>query len=87
MTTSITQAPVCLSLTGIPVIYEFWLTHFITKVPSAILASSLMIVALLLMSLGIILDHDANAEKRAHEQLLNEYIYSERKRKESHDQV
>ena len=62
-------------LIGGPVIYEFFATHFITKVPSAILASSLMIIALLLVMLGLILDHSANEEKRSHEITVNQWIY------------
>ena len=42
---------------GIPVIHEFNLTHYVSKVPSAVLACALMIITLLLVSLGLILDH------------------------------
>lgn len=54
-------------LAGIPVIVEFIHTAYIAKVPSAILASGLMIIAVLLVMLGIIIDHQANKEKREHE--------------------
>ena len=54
-------------LAGIPVIVEFIQTAYIAKVPSAILASGLMIIAVLLVMLGIIIDHQANKEKREHE--------------------
>lgn len=54
-------------LAGIPVIVEFIQTAYIAKVPSAILASGLMVIAVLLVMLGIIIDHQANKEKREHE--------------------
>ena len=54
-------------IVGVPVIQEFVNTAYITKVPSAILASGLMIIAVLLVMLGLIIDHQANEEKREHE--------------------
>lgn len=54
-------------LIGMPVIIEFIQTAYITKVPSAILASGIMIIAVLLIMLGLIIDHQANKEKREHE--------------------
>lgn len=41
---------------GVPVIREYMLTHFITRVPSAILSTGLMILALLSLVTGLILD-------------------------------
>ena len=41
---------------GVPTIIEFILTHYVTRVPSAILASGLVTVALLLFVCGLILD-------------------------------
>ena len=41
---------------GIPVVIEFIKTRFITKVPSAILASGLMIISILFFTVGCILD-------------------------------
>lgn len=64
---------------GIPVIHEFNLTHYITKVPSAILASSLMIITLLLVSLGLILDHQSNIDKKNHELYVNDWVKNEKK--------
>ena len=69
-------------LIGIPVLYEFFLYHFISKIPSAVLASSLMIVAILFVVLGLILDHSANEEKRNHEIMVNNWIYNEKKKEE-----
>ena len=59
--------------TGIPVLHEFRLTHYIAKLPSAILASSLMVITALLMVLGLILDHQANLDKKNHELLVNKW--------------
>ena len=63
---------------GLPVIYEFIMFEFVYKVPSAILSSSLIIVSLLIMILGLISDHITNKEKRDHEMFVNNYIYNER---------
>ncbi len=54
-------------IAGVPVIAEFISTGFVSKVPSAILASSLCILAFLSLMLGLILDHERNVEKREHE--------------------
>lgn len=43
-------------VTGIPVTVEFLETHYITKVPSAILASGLIILAIVTFYSGLILD-------------------------------
>jgi len=59
---------------GIPVIHEFVLTSYVKKIPSAILSSSLMIITILLIILGLILDHQTNIEKRNHELLVDEWI-------------
>lgn len=65
-------------LIGLPVIFEFFNFHFITKIPSAILASSIMVVALLFVVLGLILDHSANEDKRNHEIMVNNWVYNEK---------
>lgn len=54
-------------LVGIPVIGEFIKTAYVSKVPSAILASSLCVLSFLSLMLGLILDHERNVEKREHE--------------------
>ncbi|WP_017932638.1 glycosyltransferase family 2 protein [Robiginitomaculum antarcticum] len=41
---------------GIPVIWEFWQTGLVTKMPSAILAAALMIGAALSFTCGVVLD-------------------------------
>lgn len=69
-------------LIGIPVISEFIRMSYVYKVPSAILASGLIIISVLLMMLGLILDHSSNMEKREHELKVNEWIYREKERNE-----
>ncbi len=61
-------------LVGIPVLKEFGMTHYITKVPSAILASSLMVITVLLLVLGFILDHQTNIDKKNHELFVNSWL-------------
>jgi len=61
---------------GIPVINEFIRTDFITKVPSSILATGLMVFALLLLITGLILDTVVTNTKKEYE--LNLYrLYEE----------
>lgn len=61
---------------GIPVINEFVRTGFITKVPSSILATGLMVFALLLLITGLILDTVVTNSKKDYE--LNLYrLYEE----------
>lgn len=54
-------------IVGIPVIGEFIKTAYVSKVPSAILASSLCVLSFLSLMLGLILDHERNVERREHE--------------------
>lgn len=57
---------------GIPVIYEFTKTKYITKVPSAILATGIMIFSFIMMQCGIILDTIVKQHHENYElQLLN----------------
>ena len=56
---------------GVPVINEFIRTGFITKVPSSILATGLMVFALLLLITGLILDTVVTNSKKDYE--LNLY--------------
>lgn len=67
--------------TGVPVLREYMLTHFITRVPSAILSTGLMILALLSLVTGLILDTVVTNTKKDYE--LNLYhVYHECKKKE-----
>ncbi|MDT2599285.1 glycosyltransferase family 2 protein [Enterococcus hulanensis] len=52
---------------GVPVINEFIHTGFITKVPSSILATGLMVFALLLLITGLILDTVVTNAKKEYE--------------------
>lgn len=59
---------------GIPVIYEFILTSYITKVPSAILATGFMLIALVFFAIGIILDYLKNQTQLLYHMYLNEFM-------------
>ena len=56
---------------GTPVIVEFIQTQFITKVPSAILAVGLIILAMLSFASGLILDTVASVHRKQYELELN----------------
>ena len=59
---------------GIPVIAEFNATHYITKVPSAILAAGLITIAILLSAVGIILNGIKDEKLEAFVLHLNRYM-------------
>jgi len=52
---------------GIPVIVEFLVTDYITKVPSAVLAVGLVILSALLFAVGLILDTISSQNKKQYE--------------------
>ena len=58
-------------LAGVPVIVEFALTRFITKVPSAILAVGFIVVAVVSLACGLILDTISATDKRNYELYLH----------------
>lgn len=58
---------------GIPVILEFMKTHFITKLPSAVLAVGLVIISFMLLTCGFILDTIAKNNIKNYELYLNNY--------------
>ena len=64
-------------LVGLPVISEFIQTGFISKIPSAILATGLMTFSVLLLVTGLILDTVVTADKRTYELSLYK-IYGEK---------
>jgi len=68
-------------IVGIPVIIEFIQTHYITLVPSAILASGLAIVAFLFFIVALILDSMAYYNKLEFEYKINQYILNENYKK------
>ena len=63
-------------LVGIPVIVEFAKTHFITKIPSAILATGFMMMAAISLQCGLTLDTISKANKEKYE--LNLIRYGEK---------
>ena len=59
-------------IVGIPVIYEFFRTWYVTKVPSAVLASGLMIVGFIFGLCGLVLNYIARQNRENYElQILN----------------
>ncbi len=58
---------------GTPVIVEFALTEYVSKVPSAILASGLVIIGFVVFLIGIILDSIKNQTCLLFETMLNQY--------------
>lgn len=64
-------------ITGIPVLVEFAKTHFITKLPSAVLATGLILLAAIAFQCGLILDTIVKANKEKYE--LNLLRYEELK--------
>ena len=71
-------------LVGIPVVVEFLKTSYITKVPSAVLATGLMIIAVLAEQCGIILETVVRVNRENYELNLLRYTQIEelKKRKE-----
>ena len=63
-------------ITGIPVLVEFTQTHYITKLPSAVLATGLMLLSAIAFQSGLILDTIVKANKEKYE--LNLLRYEER---------
>ena len=63
-------------ITGIPVLVEFTKTHYITKLPSAVLATGLMLLSAIAFQSGLILDTIVKANKEKYE--LNLLRYEER---------
>ena len=58
-------------LIGLPVLIEFFKTSYITKVPSAILATGVMILSMLALQCGIILDTITRQNRENYELNLN----------------
>ncbi|MEG0034979.1 MAG: glycosyltransferase family 2 protein, partial [Bacilli bacterium] len=66
-------------IVGLPVIIEFIQTAYITKIPSAILAASLFIIAFILFVVGIILDSQKNQTQLLFQMHVNEFIRNSKK--------
>lgn len=66
-------------IVGIPVIVEFVNTAYITKVPSAILAASLSVIAFIILLVGIILDYLKNQTQLLFQMHVNEFMRNDKK--------
>lgn len=67
-------------LIGVPVIVEFFQTRYITKVPSAILATGIMTFALIIAQCGVILDTVVKQNRERYEIDLIKYHQIENKK-------
>ena len=67
---------------GIPVIVEFFKTQYITKVPSAILATGFIILSVIIAQCGVILDTVVRTNKENYQLNLLRYKQIEDKNKE-----
>ena len=50
---------------GLPVVWEFWQTHLVPRLPTAVLASSLILIAILSFVVGIVLNGVLRAREEA----------------------
>lgn len=62
---------------GMPVLFEFFNTHYITKVPSAILATGIMTLAIIIGQCGVILHTIVKQHKENYELNLLRYQQNE----------
>lgn len=67
---------------GTPVLIEFIKTRYITKLPSAVLATGLMMIATIALQCGLVLDTIVKANKEKYELNLISYKTKEEKRDE-----
>lgn len=65
-------------IVGIPVLTEFAKTHYITKMPSAILATGFVMISAISLQSGLILDTIVKANKEKYELNLIEYKKGEK---------
>ena len=63
---------------GMPVIIEFAKTGYITKVPSAVLATGIMIFALIIVQCGVILDTVVKQHRENYELEISRYVQLEK---------
>lgn len=66
-------------IVGLPVIVEFINTSYITKVPSAILAASLIVIAFIILLVGVILDYLKNQTQLFFQMHVNEFMRNDKK--------
>ena len=67
-------------IVGIPVLTEFAKTHFITKMPSAVLATGFVMLSAISLQSGLILDTIVKANKEKYELNLIEYMEGKNKK-------
>ncbi len=65
-------------IVGIPVIVEFAQTSYITKLPSAVLATGIMIFAIIIAQCGVILDTVVKQHREKYELELSRYVQLEK---------
>ena len=66
---------------GLPVIIEFIKTRYITKLPSAVLATGVMILALIIAQCGVILDTVVKQHREKYELEISRYVQIEKMKK------
>ena len=72
---------VCGLIFGIPVLVEFAKTHYITKLPSAVLATGFVMISAIALQCGLILDTIVKANKEKYELNLIRYKKRENDKK------
>jgi glycosyltransferase involved in cell wall biosynthesis len=65
-------------IVGIPPILEYFETHLVYKVPSAILAAAFMILSMLFFCCGLVLDTVVRHQRENYELMINFYAKSEK---------
>ena len=68
---------------GIPVIIEFIKTGYITKLPSAVLATGVMIFSLIIAQCGVVLDTVVKQNRENYEMQVSRYLQIEKMREEN----
>ena len=67
-------------IVGIPVVIEFFKTGYITKIPSAVLATGIMIFSVVIAQCGVILDTVVKQYRERYELELSRYVQIEKLR-------
>ena len=70
-------------IVGIPVIVEFIKTGYITKLPSAVLATGVMIFSLIIAQCGVVLDTVVKQNRENYEMQVSRYLQIEKMREEN----
>lgn len=69
-------------IVGIPVVVEFFQTGYITKIPSAVLATGIMIFSIIIAQCGVILDTVVKQYREKYELELSRYVQIESLKKQ-----